>query len=448
MQQTNGNPPPSGETATPSRRAPLPFSLFLALRYLKPKRTFVSIITLVSVFGVTLGITVLILVISVMRGFDQELRAKVLGFDAHIIVKNDAVMDNWREIVDKVTATPEVMAAAPFVQGPVIVEFEHRRLTPNIRGIDLEAEQTVTDVRKFILPGGDQQLEGDSAILGVELARSLQIGVGDTIVVYSPNIEAILHEIEKVEEKPDDTERIRELKQLVLPTELTVTGIFESGRFIYDSQFLLVPLHIGQELYGLGDALHGISVKTADPYRVDQVKRELLKFLEPPEEALTWIDLNKQLFDAIAMERNVMFFLLMFIVIVAAFGIMNTLITVTVQKTREIGIMKALGANTSQIIWVFLAQGMVVGFFGTVTGLALGMTLIRYRNEFKDWLASVLHVKVFPADVYQFSTIPAQVVRQDVAIICLSAFVICSVAALIPAYFAARLDPVKALRYE
>jgi lipoprotein-releasing system permease protein len=144
----------------------------------------------------------------------------------------------------------------------------------------------------------------------------------------------------------------------------------------------------------------------------------------------------------------VMFFLLLFIVIVAAFGIMNTLITVTVQKTREIGIMKALGANTWQIVWVFLAQGMVVGFFGNVTGLALGVALIRWRNEFKDWLGNVLGIHIFPADVYQFSEIPARIVPHDVAIICLSAFAICSFAALIPAWFAARLDPVKALRYE
>jgi len=143
-----------------------------------------------------------------------------------------------------------------------------------------------------------------------------------------------------------------------------------------------------------------------------------------------------------------MFFLLFFIVVVAAFGIMSTLITVTVQKRREIGIVKALGANISQIIWVFLGQGTVVGLFGTLTGLGLGMTLIRYRNEFSHWLASALHIEIFPREVYQFSEIPAQVIPYDVAIICISAFLICSLAALIPAYFAARLDPVKALRYE
>ncbi|TXH83930.1 MAG: FtsX-like permease family protein [Rhizobium sp.] len=158
--------------------------------------------------------------------------------------------------------------------------------------------------------------------------------------------------------------------------------------------------------------------------------------------------MNKQIFDAIKMERNVMFFILLFIVLVAAFGIMNTLITVTVQKTREIGIMKALGAQTMQIVGVFMAQGVVVGLFGTIVGLITGISLVQYRNQVSDFLANTFHIEVFPRSVYQFSEIPAEIVPSDVAIICTSAFIICSLAALIPAYVAARLDPVKALRYE
>jgi lipoprotein-releasing system permease protein len=217
---------------------------------------------------------------------------------------------------------------------------------------------------------------------------------------------------------------------------------------LHDSEFILVPVHIGQELYGLDDALHGITIKTVDPYAAESIKQAIQKFLQPPEYAQTWIDMNSQYFDAVRLERTVMFFLLFFIVVVAAFGIMNTLITVTVQKTREIGIMKAIGADIWQIVWVFLAQGMVVGLFGTLSGLGLGMTLIRYRNEFSQFLTSTFGIEVFPRQVYQFSKIPAEVVPGDVAIICVTAFIICSLAALIPAYFAARLDPVKALRFE
>ena len=428
----------------------LPFSLFLALRYLKPKRTFVSIITLISILGVTLGVTVLILVISVMTGFDRELKQKVMEFDAHILVTTQDVLRDWRDLTVKIRNTPGVVATAPYVQGPVIVEFDGRRLAPLIRGIELEEEEKVIPLRKFI-KRGELNLEGDSTVLGIELARKLHIDVGDKLTVYSPgNLGQILDGIKKLENKDaaQEKEALDQLRDVVLPKELTVTGIYETGHYQHDSEFLLVPVHVGQELYGLEDALHGITVRTVDPYAADVVKHAIEKFLEPPESAQTWIDMNSQFFEAVRLERTVMFFLLFFIVVVAAFGIMNTLITVTVQKTREIGIMKAIGANIWQIVWVFLAQGMVVGLFGTLTGLGLGMTLIRFRNEFSQWLTSTFGIEVFPRQVYQFSQIPAEVIPKDVAIICIAAFFICSVAALIPAYFAARLDPVKALRFE
>ena len=358
------------------------------------------------------------------------------------------VLQNWQPLMKQIAATPNVVAAAPFVQGPVIVEFHNQRLAPKIRGIDLALEEKVIpEFRTKFIKEGKLDLSGDSTVIGIDLAHILGVHVGDKITVYSPgNLGDVLDVIKKAEKDP---KQLQTLKDLVLPSDLTVTGIFQSGRYMYDSEFLLVPLHVGQELYGLQDTLHGISVRTADPNRAGEVRNAILAATSEEIGAETWEEMNRTFFDAIAMERNVMFFLLMFIVVVAAFGIMNTLITVTVQKTREIGIMKALGATTNQIVWVFLGQGMIVGFFGNVSGLALGMTLITYRNEFKDWLAHRLGIQVFPADIYQFSKIPAEVVWwPDVAIICASAFVICSVAALIPAYFAARLDPVKALRQE
>ncbi len=428
----------------------LPFSLFLALRYLKPKRTFVSIITLISILGVTLGVTVLILVISVMTGFDRELKRKVMEFDAHILVSTREVLRDWRDLTVKIRNTPGVVATSPYVQGPVIAEFEGRRLAPLIRGIDVAEEEKVTPMGKFIIRG-KLDLEGDSAVLGVELARKLQIDVGDKLTVYSPgNLSQILDGIKKLESKDavQEKEALEQLREVVLPKELTVTGIYETGHYLHDSEFLLVPVHVGQELYGLEDALHGITVRTVDPYGAEGVKRDIQKILKEPEFAQTWIDMNSQFFEAVRLERTVMFFLLFFIVIVAAFGIMNTLITVTVQKRREIGIMKALGATVWQIVWVFMGQGVVVGLFGTISGLGLGMLLIRFRNEFSQMLAKTFGIEVFPRQVYQFSEIPAEVVASDVAIVCVGAFIICWIFAIIPAYFAARLDPVKALRFD
>ena len=400
--------------------------------------------------GVTLGVTVLILVISVMTGFDRELRQKVIDFDAHILVTSEDVLNDWHSLKAQIDKLPGVVATAPYVQGPVIVEFQNKRLAPMIRGVDPKQEESVVPLQKFI-KYGKLDLDSESAVLGIDIARKLQISIGDKLTVYSPgNLGQILDGIKKLENVKGNEEKaaVDELRDVILPKELTVTGIFETGHYVHDSEFVLVPLYIGQELYGLGDSLHGITVKTSDPYGAERVKDEIENLLTPPQFAETWMDMNRQYFEAVRLERTVMFFLLFFIVVVAAFGIMSTLITVTVQKRREIGIVKALGANISQIIWVFLGQGTVVGLFGTLTGLGLGMMLIRYRNEFSHWLANTLHIEIFPREVYQFSEIPAQVVPHDVTVICISAFLICSIAALIPAYFAARLDPVKALRYE
>src|SRR5438045_4236323 len=320
----------------------LPFSLFLALRYLKPKRTFLSIITLISVLGVMLGVTVLILVISVMTGFDRELRQKVIDLDAHILVTSETTLNNWRELTEKIRAIPRVVATAPYVQGPVIVEHDEQRLAPLIRGIDPEQEEKVVSLQKFV-KWGTLDLTSDTTILGVELARQLNVRVGDKVTVYSPgNLSIVLDRIKKLENATGEEEKkaIEELREVVLPKDLTVTGIFETGHYVHDSQYLLVPLFIGQELYGLGDALHGITVKTEDPYDVDQVKAEIEKFLDVSQSARTWIDMNHQIFEAMRLERHVMLSLLLFIVVVAAFGIMSTLITVTVQKRRDIVIMQ------------------------------------------------------------------------------------------------------------
>jgi lipoprotein-releasing system permease protein len=430
----------------------VPFSLFLALRYLKPKRTFVSVITVISVLGVTLGIAVLIVVISVMTGFDQSLQRAILGFEPHLRVSNGELLRSWREALTQVESIPGVIGVAPYAQGPVMVEHEGRVFTPVMRGIDLGAEEKLIDLRKFVDErglGSMDDMTSDSVVLGMSLARELGVTVGDQITIYAPgNVGAIISELKREESEPDSKSKtLKELKSdIVLPAELKVVGIFNSGLNSYDSTFLLVPLFIAQELYGLSDAVHGLSVKTSDPYRAGEIQALINDKLDGLAAAVSWFDENQQRFDAIRMERHVMFFILMFLIIIAAFGITSTLITVTVQKTREIGIMKALGATLGQIVWVFLAQGMFVGFFGTLSGSLLGLTLLHYRNNFRDWLSSTLNMEIFPAGIYEFEGIPAEVVPRDVVVICVSAFLICSVAALIPAWFAARLDPVKALR--
>jgi lipoprotein-releasing system permease protein len=427
-----------------------PFSLFLALRYLKPKRTFLSIISVVSVAGVMLGITVLILVISVMTGFELELQKKVLGFDPHITVTGEQnVLEDWRDVQKKVNEVSGVVATAPFVQGPVLVKFGPRILAPVMRAVDADSERRMIEIDGNLMVAGDFDLEGDKCVVGVGIAAELGLAVGDTIQLISPDSTKEL--IRKLDESQVDGGKqpdIEEIKQMIAPADIEVAGIFRTGRYDYDGSFLFVPLHIGQELYGFSGAVTGLGVKTNDPNMVGFTKEAIMEKLGPPNRAITWMDANKQLFDAIRLERSMMFFILMIIIVVAAFCIMNTLFTFTVLKTRDIGVLKALGATTNQIVLVFLGQGMFIGLLGSLGGLGLAMILIQYRNEVRRFLSDALGIQVFPASIYQFADIPAKIVPADVAIICVSAFVICSLAALIPAAIAARLDPVKALRYE
>jgi lipoprotein-releasing system permease protein len=426
-----------------------PVPLFLALRYLRPKRTFISVISVVSVLGVTLGIAVLILVISVMTGFDHELRRKVLGFDAHLSVdSSEGVLHDWEAAAKKLHNHPAVRGTAPFVQGPVLLATQIGMVRAvQIRGIDLELEKTVTGA-DYPLLDGERSLVGNSALIGKGMAMSLGLRVGDKIQVYpAKDLSGVLKALKDAETAPDSKAAIEQIRSMVLPESLTVKGIFETGRFQYDSDILLAPLHIAQELYNLSDGVHGIGVRLPDADSADLFKLPLVKHMGDTFRVFSWIDQNAEIFDSIAIERNTMMFLLMFIVVVAAFSIMNTLITVTVLKTREIGVLKAIGATRSQIILVFLLQGVIVGLFGNIAGLTLGMSLTHWRNEFKDWLSNQLGIPIFPPGVYQFSKIPAEFVTRDITLICISAFIICTIAALIPAAFAARMDPVKALRH-
>lgn len=429
----------------------VPFSLFLALRYLQPKRSSVSVITIISVLGVVVAITVLIVVISVMTGFDRSLQRAVLGFEPHIRVTNGELLRSWREALAVVEKVPGVTNVAPYVQGPVMIEHFGRVFTPVMRGINVEAEQKLIDLRKLVEERGlgTSALESDTVIIGMALARELGVTVGDTITVYAPgNVSGILAEMRREEEDPSAKPKtLKELKgEVVLPAELKVTGIFNSGSNTYDSSIILVPIFVAQELYGLGDAVHGLSVKTTDAYHAEDTQALIDEKLDGLAAAVTWVDSHSERFDAIRMERHVMFVILMFLAVVAGFCIMNTLITVTVQKTREIGIMKSLGATPAQIVWVFLIQGMIVAALGTVGGLCLALTLLHYRNPFRDWLSDLIGVEIFSAGIYEFEGIPAEIIPRDVTVICVSAFAICSLAALIPAWVAARLDPVKALR--
>ncbi len=393
----------------------LPFELFLGLRYLKPKRTFVSIITLISLAGVTIGVWVLIVVIAVMSGFDRELREKLMGMHAHITVTG-GLIEHSDELTKTVLQVPHVKAASPFAMGLVLLEFNRRDATPYLKGIDPKREVTVSKLGEYIKEGS-LDLSGDKVVIGRELANEYGIFLGDKITVYSPR---------NLEKKGEE---------VYLPMELTVSGIFQSGMFEYDVGLIFTSLQTAQELYDIGNAVQGIELTTDDPFEgAQQVATQLNKTLPSPLRAQTWAQMNQRLLGAIQVEKTTMFFILMLVIIVAAFCIMSTLITSTVQKTREIGVLKALGASSGQISRLVLIQGFVVGVLGVIIGMTMGLITIHNLTPIQTFLSTALHVDVFPRDIYNFAEIPAFLTPRDLLTIILSAVVICTLGGLFPAH--------------
>lgn len=415
----------------------LPFPLFLALRFLRPRRSFVSIITVLSLLGVLLGVAVLIVVVSVMRGFENQLREKLIGFNAHLTVTNYGVLEVDQPLLDLIQADPEVVAVTPFVTGPVLGEHQNRMAAMFIKGVDPETVDEVLPVRGTLIEG-EWLLGPDSVLVGAEWAKRYGARVGDTLSLLSPRNFESLH---RSREAGVET-------AYYLPSEYIIAGIFQTGFFEYDFNFLLLELGEAQKLYNLGDGVHGLAVKVKDPLRADRARDRINGRLVAPTESLTWLDQNRRLMEAVAVERRVIAFLLFFVMLVAAFGLMSTLITVTVQKAGEIGLLKAIGAQESQVVAVFTLYGLTVGVVGSGIGVVAGLALLRWRNEFSDWLSATLNIEIFPADIYNFDQIPAVLDPNWVWWISVAGMLLSTVAALIPAWLAARVDPVRTLHGE
>ena len=413
----------------------LPVELFLALRYLRPRRTFVSVITVLSFLGVTLGVAALIVVLSVMTGFREEFDEKIIGFNAHITVASGDVLYDSDKIIELIKKQPDVVAASAIIRGPVLVKHDSRISFAYIKSVPQEGDDTVLPLKKY-LKLGDYELLGDSVVVGSKWSKSNSAFPGDKIQIYGPA------QLEGLSDQPGKN------RTIALPEEPIIRGVFETGKFDYDLNFLLVSTEMAQHLYHLGDGVHGIAVRVKEPFLAEAVKEHLNKILPPPLLARTWMDDNQEFFNALATERIVMACILFLIMLVAGFGLCSTLITISVQKSREIGLMKALGANDLQVCGVFLLHGAVVGVFGAAGGTVLGLLLLHNLDNVRDFILNTFHVQVFAGSVYGLPNIPAIINPMEIAVIDFFALVICLLAALIPAISAARLAPARALRYE
>lgn len=406
----------------------LPFSIFLALKYLRPKRNFISVVTVLSMLGVTLGVAVLIIVLSVMTGFDVEWRDRILGMHAHVTLTGPGPITEEDAWLDRIAGVPGVTGVAPYLQGLAFLSAEERVHSPILRGIDPARERTVSRVADRMVAGA-YDVSGNGILLGADLARRMGVRVGDTVLAFSPQSFA----------KSDE---------LRLPEELEVRGLFDMGMHDLDVGYALCSIPTARALFVVPRGVHAVQIMTDDPDRAPAVALDVEAAAGPVYLARTWMEQNQQLFAALAVEKNMMFFLLIFITVVAAFGITNTLITVTVQKTREIGLLKSLGFGAWDIMGIFVWQGWIAGLVGTAAGTGLGLTALHYRNDLLRFLNERMGLQLLPAELYQLAEIPSVTTTGDLVRVAVTVLVICTLAGLIPALRAARLDPAQALRYE
>ena len=404
------------------------FAAFLALKYLKPKRSVASVITIVSVLGVMLGVAVVIIVRSVMTGFGDIWEEKILDFKPHVslVAQTGNVVLGEDELAAKLRKIPGVTCVTPEIDTRVLLSFKGKVLAPVLIGVD--GEDFKSAYRLGEPYRGEFDLDGDSIVLGVHAARQLGCWVGDEITVYSPKTMIAKDEV-------------------YLPIKWKVTGIFSSGQYQYDSGYAVASLSNLRDLMGMEKGVFAVHVKTdcpTDPEKFEEINNRIIELGNNRIRTISWREADREIFNALAVEKNMTALLLSLISLVAVFCVMNTLLVLTVQKTPEIGLLKALGFSKIQIIKVFMTHGMIQCAAGIVLGLLASWGVLSNLQKIVEWLASV-GISVFPASVYGLAEIPHRVIVSDIFWVVALVFVFGLLASFIPAFLASLKDPVKAL---
>ena len=411
----------------------MPWYLYLALKQLFPTGRF-PFFTLMSMLGVTLGVAVLVVTMSVMDGFQHQIKKMTVDTQGDVQVRADGLIADAAAVQAQLAKISGVVATTPFAEGIVMLEHGGRKPAfPGIQGIDVNRVRSVVPLERYISGGKLDDLDDDSVILSVQLAGALGAQIGDKVEVYSPLL------IEKL--KRDE---------VFLPRELRVVAIFQFGHQALDSSLVLTTLRTMQDIYGLGGAVHGINVKIAPGLDPDELAARVNRVL-PRDSGLrarSWIEINRDFLFIIQFEKNMMFFLLTFIVIVAAFSVTSSLLISVVRKTREIGLLGALGGKPRHVAACFCAQGFMIGLGGTAAGLVLGFGFLHLRNDVVHLFTRLTQSQAAMERFYQFSDLPAYSEPTYMAAIVMCSIVISTLAGLLPAWRAARLKPVEALRSE
>ena len=412
-----------------------PYELFIGLRYSRAKRRnhFVSVISLTSIVGMALGITVLISVMSVMNGFQREIRERILSVVSHVqIIGADTRLADWRKVEEEAKKHPQVVAAAPYIIEQALLSFEQSVKGTAVRGILPEFENQVVDLGTHMKSGQLSSLRpGEFGIvLGVDLARALGVMVGDKLLLIAPQGQVTPAGI------------LPRLKQF------SVTGIFEVGHYEYDAGLALIHLEDAQKLYRMDHQVSGVRLRLKDLYQAPQVAHEIANTLSVDASIIDWTRINANFYRAVQIEKRMMFFVLILIVAVAAFNIVSTLVMAVTDKQSEIAILRTLGAPPGSIMKIFIVQGTLIGVIGTLLGLAGGIALALNIDVVVPFIEHLIGVKFLAKDVYYISELPSEVQFMDVAVIAVVSFALCLLATLYPSWRAARVNPAEALRYE
>ena len=424
----------------------LPYELFVSLRYLKAKRkaAFISIITLISTAGVALGVMALIVVLAVMTGFEEDLKDKILDTNAHVVVLGTGGgLANYGDVAGRLEKMDGVVAATPFIYSQVMLAAGKNVSGVVLRGIDLATDPKVTNIKRSIVDGSFDAMgevagapRADSSpalpglVIGKELARNLNLFRGDTVNVISP------------------MGNISPMGMVPKMRQFRVVGIFHTGMFEYDSTLAYVSLPEAQAFLGLGSTATGVQLKVRDIYATRELVKAINRSMGNEIYARDWMQMNKNILFALKTEKTVMFIILTLIVLVAAFGIASTLFMVVMEKTRDIAILKSMGATGLSIMKIFVLEGLIIGVIGTAVGVVSGLLISLNLQTIVDFVQRVTGFELFSKDIYYLDHFPSQVIPMDVVLVSVTAILISFIATLYPAWQASRLLPAEALRYE
>lgn len=406
--------------------------LYHALKQLFPSGRFFSFFSLMSITGVMLGVCVLIIVQSVMNGFGEGIRQRLTETQGDIRIRSSEIIYNWEKMVDTLVEQDEIVGAEPFAEGVIMLQHQNIPEFPFVRGVAPWAAEEVVPLEQFLTVGTMEDFDDDGVFLGEGLARALKAMPGSTVEVFTPlMLEALKND------------------EVLLPREFKVVGLFRTGSPQLDGNTMVTTLRVMQELYGLGDGVHGIVLKIrpgldAFEYSVE-LEREVLR---PGLEAISWKESNEQFLFVIEQEKRVISFIIIFIILVASFSIAISLMMAVIRKTREIGLLVAMGGRPHQVAFSFCFQGFVIGLVGTVMGILMALICLYFRRQILSAYASLTNTQTSFLGQYDVYEIPVHYLASDFITVTCFAVVISTLAGLLPALRAARLKPADALRSE